>query len=343
MRSPLLRSAACILLLLAAASPLLAEEPAVADAFQLDRCELIPLPDHQVDFQIDGVQRTRWHYDAKYPRPFFYPLVGPSGTSLTRMGHPGAADHDHHRSVWFAHHDVDGFTFWADGKGTSIRQKNWYAYEDGNDESVMASTCGWFDPEGNELMQQDLVAALIPGEAGQYALELQSEFKPGEGRDSVQLGKTNFGFLAVRVAKTISTHFGGGRLTNSEGGEGEPAIFGKPARWVDYSGPVAVGSGPDRTTQTEGITFFDHPENPRYPTHWHVRADGWMGASFGMHEAFEITSEKPLRLRYLLLVHAGPYDEQVATAAHKQFAARKGFEVSKGKRAHRQFSALRIP
>ncbi|QDV68137.1 hypothetical protein Poly24_18450 [Rosistilla carotiformis] len=343
MRDTRVRYAPWFLLLLVAAWPLSADEPAASKPFQLERCELIPLPDHQVDFQIDGVQRTRWHYDAKYPRPFFYPLLGPSGTSLTRMGHPGAANHDHHRSVWFAFNDVDGFTFWADGKGTSIRQKDWYAYEDGDDHAIMSSTCGWLDPEGNELMQHDLVAALIPGTAGQYALELQAEFRPGEDRDAVQLGKTNFGFLAVRVAKTLSTHFGGGQLSSSEGGVGEPEIFGKPARWVDYSGPVAVGSGSQRTTQIEGITYFDHPDNPRYPTHWHVRADGWMGASFGMHEALEITTAKPLRLRYLLFIHSGPYDQQASQKVHTEFAASQGFEIIKGQRNHRQFETRRIP
>ena len=61
------------------------------------------MPDNQVSLQIDGEERTRWHFDAKYPRPFFYPLIGPSGDTLTRMGHPGAQNHDHHRSVWWAH------------------------------------------------------------------------------------------------------------------------------------------------------------------------------------------------------------------------------------------------
>src|SRR5438874_232420 len=68
-------------------------------------------------------------------------------------------------------------------------------------------------------------------------------------------GKTNFGFLAVRVAKNLSEHFGGGVLTNSEGAKSEPAIFGKQAKWMDYSGPVPNG-------HTEGITYFDHPTNP---------------------------------------------------------------------------------
>src|SRR5262249_58115346 len=89
------------------------------------RCQVIPLPDYQASFQVEGVERVRWHFGPTYPRPFFYPLLGPSGTSLTRMGHPGAPDHDHHRSIWFAHQKVLGINFWEDGPAARIRQKMW--------------------------------------------------------------------------------------------------------------------------------------------------------------------------------------------------------------------------
>ena len=58
--------------------------------FPLPLCQVVPLPDCQVSLQIDGIEKARWHFDAKYPRPFFYPILGPSGETLTRMGHPGA-------------------------------------------------------------------------------------------------------------------------------------------------------------------------------------------------------------------------------------------------------------
>lgn len=314
-----------------------------AEPFALRRCELVPLPEHQASFQIDGVEKTRWHFGAEYPRPFFYPFNGPSGTSLTRMGHPGAENHDHHRSVWFAHHDVAGVDFWGDRTEGRIRQKSWYCYRDGDDEAVMASVSGWYDGQGKELMEQDVVAALIPAEGGEHSLEIQITMRPAPGAQSVELGKTNFGFLAVRVAKTLSVHFGGGALVNSEGEQGEKAIFGQPARWVDYSGPVAVGRGPDRTTVTEGITYFDHPANPRYPTSWHVREDGWMGASFSMHEGLTLTADAPLTLRYLLHAHRGPYDHAKAQSAHQSFAARPGFQVTQGTRPHCQYDVERKP
>jgi hypothetical protein len=323
-------------LLCGAAGALIAQEPPA-----LKRCQLLPLPEHQVSFQIDGVEKTRWHFGNEYPRPFFFPFNGPSGTSLTRMGHPGAQNHDHHRSVWFAHHDVAGVDFWSDRTGGRVRQKFWYCYRDGEDEAIMASVAGWYDGEGNELMEQDIVASLMPVGDGEHALEIQIAMRPPAKAEAVQLGKTNFGFLAVRVAKTISVHFGEGKLTDSEGQQGEESIFGKRARWMDYSGPVAVGSGPDRKATLEGITYFDHPENPRYPTHWHVREDGWMGASFSMHQALTITADAPLRLRYLLHAHRSGYDHAKAESMHARFAKRPGFQIGKATRKHRQYEVER--
>ena len=49
----------------------------------LPRCQVVPLADHQATFTVDGVERLRWHFGSAYPRPFFYPLVGPSGAILT--------------------------------------------------------------------------------------------------------------------------------------------------------------------------------------------------------------------------------------------------------------------
>ncbi len=68
--------------------------------------------------------------------------------------------------------------------------------------------------------------------------------------EQIKLGKTNFGVLGVRVAKSISAHFGGGQISSSEGCRGEAAIFGQFASWIDYSGPV----GGNKAAVTEGIT-----------------------------------------------------------------------------------------
>jgi hypothetical protein len=314
---------------------LLATGLLAGEEHRVPRVRSEPLPHHQVSFLAGETEKTRWHFGADAPRPFFYPCNGPSGSSLTRMGHPGDAGHDHHRSIWFAHHDVGGLTFWADGKGTSIRQKAWLCYQDGDEESAMAVQLGWLGPDGREVLQQDLISVMRPMAQGEFTLELQSLFRPGGDLPEIKLGKTNFGFLAVRVAKTISETFGGGLLTNSEGQTHEPAIFGQPAAWVDYSGPVAPSG------KTEGITYFDHPSNPRFPSKWHVREDGWMGASFCMDEGFTITRDQPLRLRYLLHAHGGSLVVEKAREVQSGFANHPALEMVEHQGKHGRWDIRR--
>jgi hypothetical protein len=146
----------------------------------------------------------------------------------------------------------------------------------------------------------------------------------------LEFGKTNFGFLAVRVAKSISEYFGGGKLTNSEGATGEPALFGKAAKWMDYSGPV-------HKDDIEGITYFDHPANPGHPVKWHVREDGWMGASVCLDGPVTTTRKQPLMLRYLLHAHKGKIDVERAGKAFKEFGASPRYRVAKATVKHTQW------
>lgn len=308
----------------------------------ISRCEVIPLPGHSASFRVDGVERTRWRFGDDYPRPYFFPLVGPdSGESLTRMGHPGAPDHDHHQSVWFAHHKVLGIDFWGIASTAKIRQRQWLVYEDGDDAAGMAVQLGWFDGhDAQPLVEQELVVFLRPLDGGEYTLDLQSTFRPRG--DQIEFQQTNFGFLAVRVARSISAHFGGGRLTNSAGATGEPDIFGNAAKWVDYSGPMAKVARTARETVVEGVTCFDHPANPGYPNGWHVRDDGWMGCSPCMHGPLLATNEQPLVLRYVLHVHRGNVDAARADELGESLVVLPGYRVKKSMQPHRQYEIERV-
>lgn len=306
----------------------------------LPRCRITPLADHQVIVEIDGTERLRWHYDSKYPRPFFFPFNGPSGISLTRMGHPGAPNHDHHRSIWFAHNKVLGIDFWSDTTEARIRQKEWLVYEDGDEFARLAFRLGWYDGhEPKELLEQIVIAVVRPGAANETFLEIQTEFIPTS--ESLEFQQTNFGFLAVRMARSISEYFGGGRLTNSEGliGEndaaGQPNIFGKSARWMDYSGPITE-------VQSEGVTYFDHPTNPSYPSGWHVREDGWMGCSPNMHAGIVVTKKDRLKLHYLLHAHAGALDATRANKIATEFATYPKLDVIKSKKPHQFYEIISV-
>jgi hypothetical protein len=249
------------------------------------------------------------------------------------MGHPGAPDHDHHRSIWFAHDKVSGVNFWTDATPARIRQKQWLAYTDGDTEAIMAVRLGWADGhDPKDLLEQDLFAAVIPAPWGETCVELQATFRPTAHH--LEFGQTNFGFLAVRMAKDLSAVFGTGVLTNDRGAVGEPAIFGQPAAWMDYSGT--------QYGVAEGVTLFDHPANPGFPAAWHVRDDGWMGPSACRTKAIVITRTEPLTLRYLLHAHRGKLDPARAAAILSDFSHRPGFELAAKPSRHTAFAARRL-
>jgi len=320
---------------------LAANSSVAAELDPLPRCQIVPLANQEVSLQIDGIERTRWHFGDQYAGPFFFPFNGPSGSSLTRIGHPGDSGHDHHRSVWFAHHKVNGQNFWSNQPGIRLRQSEWLAYYDSDEEARLAVRVLWIDQQDQVQLDQQIVAAVIPGDQGEWSLELQTTLTPREDASAIMLEKTNFGFLAVRVAKSISEYFGTGTLTSSTGAVHESAIFGKKAAWMDYSGPVSTSTGLDRSHAIEGITYFDHPANPRFPNKWHVRKDGWMGASLCFDEGLEVSHDQPLTLRYLLHSHRGSIQSNKANAIAKSFADRPGFVVKRSTDKHRHFNVRR--
>ncbi|EMI21497.1 hypothetical protein RMSM_01570 [Rhodopirellula maiorica SM1] len=286
------------------------------------RCQIIPLPGNQVAFAVDGSERLRWHAAHDAPRPFFFPLTGPSGIPLTRMGHPGAPDHDHHRSVWFAHHKVAGQNFWADTTGTKIRQTQWMAYDDGDDDARIAVQLEWFGTDETQpLIKQDLFVSVAPAADDGLFVELQTSLR--SVADTLELGQSNFGLLAVRVAKAISARFGDGVITGANRKQGETALFGMPSPWIDYSGSIDQGV-------VEGITYFDHSSNPRFPSKWHVREDGWMGASVCRDGAVMLYKDKPTSWRYLLHAHPGAIDHDVAAQIFDNFNDRPAMSLVKG-------------
>jgi hypothetical protein len=296
------RLLACFVVLVC--SPHLLAAPTSRPATQpVPAIQIIPQPYDQAAFTRDGVEIARYHFGQSLNRPFVFPLIGPSGRSLTRMAHPRDPNsHSHHNSVWVSHNDIDGVSFWNDqGKGRIIHQKI-EAYEDeGRDESAaIHATNHWVRTDDNKVLMVErrrTQLTLLPDREMLMLIDLQFEAPP-MATEPVKIGKTPFGLVGVRMAKTIGVHDGGGVLRNSEGGVGEKEIFWKPAKWCDYSGPI--------TNQAiEGITLMDHPANPNHPTGFHVRSDGWMGTSLTLNDARTVEPGKPLRLRYGLYVHNG--------------------------------------
>ncbi|MEO6786943.1 MAG: DUF6807 family protein, partial [Chthoniobacteraceae bacterium] len=178
----------------------------------------------------------------------------------------------------------------------------------------------------------------LAGKEWLLLLDLQLEARTAD----VPLGQTSFGMLGVRMAKTIGVIDGGGTIRNSEGGVDEAGCFRKPARWMDYSGPIAKAEGGSKKDEvgeskpqgatsdfiphpssfvTEGITLLDHPQNPNSPVPFHCRNDGWMGAALTFAAPLIVKKGEPMRLRYALWIHSGMPEPAKIEEQWKAFAA----------------------
>lgn len=288
--------------------------------------QLVPQADDQIAIEHRGKELARYHFGADLPRPYVFPVRGPSGRVLTRMGHPhDPFGHSHHNSFWVTHHDVNGVSFWAD-RGTNVgrivHQRVEALLDDGGELVNLISLNHWVAPNGRVLLQERRQTALQLLPNGEYLMILDLELTArGE---PVTFGKTPFGIVGVRVAKSVGVRDGGGRIRNDTGGTNEKEIFWKPARWVDYSGATDDGV-------IEGLTLMDHPMNPQHPSPFHVREDGWMGASLSYNAPVVVAPEKPLRLRYGLLVHRDLPERAALTKRWEEFVATKLPEPPKKK------------
>jgi hypothetical protein len=288
-----------------------------AEPKPVPRMQALPLPDSQISFQRDGVEIARLYSKADQKRPFIYPIIGPSGRSLTRMGHPRDAEsHSHHHSVWLAHQSINGVNFWEDRGAGCIVQTRLLRFEDGADTAFVETENAWVGADGKALMREkrrtSVQALVAPGE---WLLSIDSQFEPpSHTGPAVEIGQSGFGFIGVRMAKSIGVNDGGGTSRNSEGGVDEAGCFRKPARWIDYSGPITASA-------SDGITLLDHPQNLGHPVSFHVRDDGWMGAPVTLAAAHTIEPGESLRLRYGLYVHAGVPAPAQIEALWQRFAA----------------------
>lgn len=275
--------------------------------------QLVPQPGGRLDVEEDGRLVTAYHHGAGEPRPYLFPLIGPAGRGLTRLGHPHdpGETHSHHHSLWVGFHGVNGESFWEERHGGQLVHQEFERLEDGAACARFLSRVEWRSRAGKPVLRERRDVTIYPAARGARLLDFSLGFQGADGE--ARLEKTSFGFLAVRVAKSMGVFDGGGIIRNSEGGINEPGVFWKRAKWCDYSGPVTPEGW-------NGIAFLDHPANPRHPTPWHVRPDGWMGAAFATEAAHTIPARQWLELRYRFYLHAGTAPEAHVESAWHDYA-----------------------
>lgn len=252
-----------------------------------------------------------------HAKPIIYPVVGPHGVPMTRdwpmkEGTPNeAVDHPHQKSLWYTHGSVNGVDFWAEGaaKGKIVATSPLSLEAAGAGKTGSATIKAkhkWTDSGGKILLTDEQVISFHLLADDERAIDYQVTLIASESE--VVLGDTKEGSMGIRTHPALQLKGKGaaGKCANSEGVEGL-AIWGKRAKWVDYWAEI--------DGNTVGVAIFDHPSNPRHPTHWHARDYGLIAANpFGIHD-FEkkgkgagnmtIAAGEKVTFKYRFLFHKG--------------------------------------
>ena len=265
------------------------------------------------------------------PKPFFYPVIGPTGENITRHwpmkeGVEGeATDHIHHRGIWFGLGKVNGIDFWHEG-GKKDRPAGVMVHtglkgiQMSGDSLTFKTTTDWVTgDDGLKICQDHREFRLASRENDQWILDATITIEASDGDVTIKDDKE--GSFAIRVIPSLRSKpakkdaKATGTTLNSNGQKNDEA-WGKRAKWVSYFGP-------DKEGRPVGVSFFDHPSNLRHPSWWHARNYGLFAVNpFGQGH-FEKDAEDDagdytikhgdsLTLRYRLFFHHGtPQDAKV--------------------------------
>jgi hypothetical protein len=313
-----------ILFLLAATLPLVAQVKITQQGNQ------------KIAVDIDGKPFTEFVIGPDTQKPYLAPLRTPSGIVVTR-GYPmnpdipgESHDHPHHRGLWFTHGDVNGYDFWGNepdqkgagkGKGRVVLKK--VNKVSGGKTGTIDAVFEW-KADGRTLLTESRKMT-FSSEPHMRVIDFDITLSPEE---KVTFGDTKEGMFAIRLAapleaqqpKGIAEPKRTGKLTNAQNKAGEKLVWGKRSEWADFSGEI--------DGHPVGITIFDNPGNPRHPTYWHSRDYGLFATNiFGVHDfendksrdgSLTIQPGQPLRFRFRVVIHDGPFD---ATRSREIFTA----------------------
>lgn len=281
--------------------------------------------------EVGGELFSEYHFQGG-SRPFLYPVLLPGGLPLTRNwpmkeSDGEERDHPHHRSLWWAHGELNGVDFWSesDRAGRTVHDR-FLEVRSGVERGVIRTANRLVDRDGRIIATDERRLTFFVLEQDRV-LDFEVTIHASHG--PLEFGDTKEGTMAIRLNESMrlkpnKDHAGKpvGHIINSEGVR-DGDTWGKRAAWVDYYGTV---SG-----QTVGVAILDHPKNPRHPTWWHVRDYGLFAANpFGIHD-FErkpagsgklvVSTGQKLTFRYRLLFHRGDARHGRVAERFSQFAA----------------------
>ncbi|WP_114748942.1 DUF6807 domain-containing protein [Pleomorphovibrio marinus] len=253
----------------------------------------------RIDVYIGSLFFTsyRFHADEKYP--YFYPVNGPSGTSVTSMRN---GTYPHHSSLFFGCDKVNGGNYWQEGldRGQILSIREDLESSEG-DQIKIHNECIWTRPGASAPIKDERVITISSPERGIFQIDFEITM---EMLEEVFIEKTNHSLFSGRMDPDLSVT-NGGVMVNAEGASAEKETFGEASAWVDFSGPRLEG--------IEGMAILQHPSSKWYPSPWFTRDYGFFSPT-PMYwpeneKGTRLSKGEKVTLRYRVLVHQGDHLE----------------------------------
>ena len=293
---------------------------------------------NRLRIDINGLLFTEYWFGDGAARPYYYPVLGPDQLPMTRnwpMKSPPneTHDHKHHRSLWFGHILVNGQDFWDEEKKFGrIEHEGFDEIKSGTETGWIKSHDKWVAPDGKVVCTDERTFQVFnTGSPKMRIFDFEITLHASNG--DLTFGDNKDGSMAIRVAETMRLDgksspdkLNHGHIVLSTGVRDEET-WGKRADWCDYYGPVEG--------KIVGVAMFDHPDNPRHPTWWHVRDYGLFAANpFGRHD-FEkledktagnltVPAGKRVTFRYRFYMHEGNEQEAKVAQKYAEYATKGG-------------------
>lgn len=266
----------------------------------------------RIDVTIDGKFFTSYRFAADEKYPFFFPVNGPSGASVTSMRN---GEYPHHSSLFFGCDKVNGGNYWQEGldRGRIVSKGPVIETASGK-EIIIRDACDWTRPDAPQPLRDSRRIVITAPSPQTRQIDFTITL---EALENVTISKTNHSLFSARMDPDLTPVFGG-TMINAEGALGEKGTFGKPSPWL-----ACFGARNAKTT--EGLAILQHPANPGYPSPWFTRNYGFLSPT----PMFWPTNDKEtliakgakLQLGYRVIVFSGTAETAGIAAAFQQYSA----------------------
>jgi hypothetical protein len=232
--------------------------------------------------------------------------------------------------MYFGHGSINGYDFWSEevfakyygpSHPSNFGRMVFRKIEEMQGGPSSGTIRAAFDLQGpdRKTFAEEIQEYTFSGNGNSRVIDCVITFHASHG--PLKFGDTKEGTFALRLAPQLDAP--AGTMVNSEGGVGEPQIWGKRANWVDVDGVIDGHS--------LGVAVFDSPKSFRHPTYWHARGYGLLAANpFGLsfffndpHQdgSYTIPAGKSIQFRYRVFIHDGNYQQAHVADKYSQYVA----------------------